>query len=78
MTRGASLVIPFMFITIQLTSHAEAKRGETERQAEIFTAEFKRNGDKRDAFLSAVAASIKRLAAKHNAKFDEEHPSLTA
>lgn len=62
-----------MTITIQLTSHAEAARGETERRAEFITLEFKRNGDQRDAFLREVAAGIKRLAAKHNAQFDKAH-----
>lgn len=62
-----------MHITIQLTSHSEAERGERERMAEIFTVEFKRNGTARDAFLRAVAASIKRLSARHNAQFDAEH-----
>ena len=63
-----------MRVTIQLTSHADESRGETEREAEIFTIEFKRNGDARDKFLRAIAESIKRLAARHNAKFDAEHP----
>lgn len=62
-----------MQLTIQLTSHADASRGETERLAEVFTVEFKRNGDARDAFLESVAASIKKLAEKHNAKFLAEH-----
>jgi hypothetical protein len=65
-----------MKLTIQLTSHADASRGETDRQAEIFTVEFKRNGDARDAFLKAIAASIRRLAEKHNAKFDAEHAAV--
>jgi hypothetical protein len=62
-----------MQITIQLTSHAQPSRGETDRLAEMFTVEFKRNGDARDAFLQSIAASIRRLAEKHNAKFDAEH-----
>ena len=62
-----------MKITIQLTSHAEAERGETERMAEVFHVEFKRNGQARDAFLRNVAAHIRSLAAAYNAKFDEEH-----
>jgi hypothetical protein len=62
-----------MKLTVQLTSHADPSRGETDRLAECFTVEFKRNGDARDAFLKSIAASIKRLAAKHNAKFDAEH-----
>ena len=62
-----------MHLTIQLTSHADASRGETDRQAEIFTVEFKRNGDARDAFLREIAASIKRLAAQHNARFEAIH-----
>ena len=62
-----------MKITVQLTSHADASRGETERQAEIFSIEFKRNGDKRDAFLRDVAEQIKRLAKAHNAQFDATH-----
>jgi len=64
-----------MMLTIQLTSHADATRGETERQAEIFTVEFKRNGDARDEFLRAIADDIKRLAARHNAKFAQQHGS---
>ena len=62
-----------MHITIQLTSHADASRGETERQSEIFTVEFKRNGDARDQLIREIAMAIKRLAASHNAKFDQEH-----
>jgi hypothetical protein len=62
-----------MKITVQLTSHAEAERGETERMAEVFHVEFKRNGQARDAFLRNVAAHIRSLAAAYNAKFDEEH-----
>ncbi len=62
-----------MKITVQLTSHAEANRGETERMAEVFHVEFKRNGQARDAFLRNVAAHIRSLAAAYNAKFDEEH-----
>jgi len=62
-----------MKITVQLTSHAEAERGETERMAEVFHVEFKRNGQARDAFLRNVAAHIRSLAKAYNAKFDEEH-----
>jgi len=62
-----------MKITVQLTSHAEAERGETERMAETFTIEFKRNGQARDAFLRNVAEHIRSLAKTYNAKFDEEH-----
>ena len=62
-----------MKITVQLTSHAEVSRGETERMAETFTIELKRNGQARDAFLRNVAAHIRSLAAAYNAKFDEEH-----
>ncbi|NBV22267.1 MAG: hypothetical protein EB141_12855 [Verrucomicrobia bacterium] len=62
-----------MQITIQLTSHAEKSRGETERQAEIFTLELKRNGDARDKFIRAFAEDVRRLAAAHNARFDREH-----
>jgi len=62
-----------MKITVQLTSHAEAGRGETERMAEVFHVEFKRNGQARDAFLRNVAAHIRSLAKAYNAKFDEEH-----
>lgn len=62
-----------MQLTIQLTSHADATRGETERQAEIFTVEFKRNGDARDTFLRKIADAIKRLAARHNAQFESLH-----
>jgi len=62
-----------MKITVQLTSHAEAERGETERMAEVFHVEFKRNGQARDAFLRNVAAHIRSLSKAYNAKFDEEH-----
>mgnify|MGYP003332605458 FL=1 len=62
-----------MTVTIQLTSHADAARGETEREREVFTVQFKRNGDARSKFLRAIAESIKQLAARHNAKFDSEH-----
>ena len=62
-----------MKITVQLTSHAEAERGETERMAEVFHVEFKRNGQARDAFLRNIAAHIRSLAKAYNAKFDEEH-----
>lgn len=62
-----------MKITIQLTSHADAERGETERMAEVFTIEFKRNGQVRDAFLRNIAGHIKSMAKAYNAKFDEEH-----
>lgn len=61
-------------VTIQLTCHSEAGRGENERLAEIFTVEFKRNGQSRDAFLRDLAASIRRLAQAHNASFDAQHP----
>ena len=62
-----------MRITIQLTSHAEPSRGETERQAEIFTVELKRNGTARDRFILEFADAVKRLADAHNAQFDTEH-----
>lgn len=62
-----------MRITIQLTSHAEKERGETERQAEIFTVELKRNGTARDRFILDFADAVKRLAANYNAKFAAEH-----
>ena len=62
-----------MKITVQLTSHADPERGETDRMAEFVTLEFKRNGDKRDAFLRALVEDIKRLAKEHNARFDASH-----
>lgn len=62
-----------MKVTIQLTSHADESRGETDRMAEVFSVELKRNGQARDAFLRDVAKSIRELAARHNAKFDREH-----
>jgi hypothetical protein len=62
-----------MKITVQLTSHADSARGETDRMAEFVTLEFKRNGDKRDAFLRALVEDIKRLAKEHNARFDASH-----
>jgi hypothetical protein len=62
-----------MKITVQLTSHADSARGETDRIAEFVTLEFKRNGDKRDAFLRALVEDIKRLAKEHNARFDASH-----
>jgi len=62
-----------MKITVQLTSHADSERGETDRMAEFVTLEFKRNGDRRDAFLRALVEDIKRLANEHNARFEREH-----
>jgi hypothetical protein len=62
-----------MKITVQLTSHADSARGETDRMAEFVTLEFKRNGDARDAFLRALVEDIKRLAKEHNARFDAAH-----
>lgn len=62
-----------MKITIQLTSHADESRGETDRMAEVFSVELKRNGQARDAFLRDVAKSIRELAVRHNAQFDREH-----
>ena len=64
-----------MQITVQLTSHSDSKRGETERMAEVFPVEFKRNGTARDQFLRDVAESIKELAKQHNARFKAEHPA---
>ena len=64
-----------MYITVQLTSHSDSKRGETERMAEVFPVEFKRNGTARDQFLRDVAESIKELAKQHNARFNAEHPA---
>jgi len=64
-----------MNITVQLTSHSDPSRGETERMAEIFHVEYKRNGTTRDQFLRDVAESIRELAKVHNAKFKAEHPS---
>ena len=62
-----------MFITVQLTSHSDPSRGETERMAEIFQIELKRNGTVRDQFLRDVAESIRELAKAHNARFKAEH-----
>jgi len=64
-----------MKITVQLTSHADSARGETDRMAEFVTLEFKRNGDRRDAFLRALVEDIKRLAKEHNARFERDHGS---
>ena len=64
-----------MFITVQLTSHSDPSRGETERMAEIFQIELKRNGTVRDQFLRDVAESIRELAKQHNARFKAEHPT---
>lgn len=64
-----------MHITVQLTSHSDSKRGETERMAEVFPVEFKRNGTARDQFLRDVAESIRELAKAHNARFNAEHPA---
>jgi hypothetical protein len=64
-----------MQITVQLTSHSDPSRGETERLAEIFPVEFKRNGTVRDQFLRDVAESIKALAKAHNQRFKAEHPA---
>lgn len=66
-----------MHVTIQLTSHADKSRGETDRMAEFVTLEFKRNGDRRDAFLRALVADIKKLAKEHNARFDQMHGPKT-
>jgi len=62
-----------MKITIQLTSWADAERGETERMTEYMTIEMKRNGQTRDAFLRDVAKSIRFLATQHNAIFEATH-----
>lgn len=64
-----------MHITVQLTSHSDPARGETERMAEIFPVEFKRNGTARAEFLRDVAESIKALAKAHNQRFKAEHPA---
>ena len=62
-----------MQITVQLTSHSDPSRGETERLAEVFPVEFKRNGTARDQFLRDVAESIRALAKAHNSMFKAEH-----
>ena len=64
-----------MYITVQLTSHSDPKRGETERWHQVFPVEFKRNGTARDQFLRDVAESIKALAKQHNQRFKAEHPT---
>ena len=64
-----------MQITVQLTSHSDPSRGETERLAEVFPLEFARNGTARDQFLRDVAESIRELAKQHNARFKAEHPT---
>ena len=62
-----------MQITVQLTSHSDPSRWETERLAEVFPVEFKRNGTARAEFLRDVAESIRALAKAHNARFKAEH-----
>ncbi len=66
-----------MHITVQLTSHSDASRGETERLAEIFPVEFKRNGTARAEFLREIAEAVRAIARAHNAKFEVEHPRRT-
>ena len=63
-----------MYITVQLTSHSDPSRGETERMAEIFPVEFKRNGTARAEFLREIADAVRAIARAHNAKFKAEHP----
>ena len=63
-----------MTITVQLTSHSEPLRGETERLAEIFPVEFKRNGTARAEFLRQIADAVRAIARAHNAKFKADHP----
>lgn len=62
-----------MHVTIQLISHADKSRGETDRMTEFVTLEFKRNGDRRDAFLRELVNGIKKLAMEHNARFEQKH-----
>ena len=63
-----------MTITVQLTSHSDPSRGETERLAEIFPVEFKRNGTARAEFLREIAEAVRAIARAHNAKFKAVHP----
>lgn len=62
-----------MQITVQLTSHSDAARGETERLAEIFPVEFQRNGTSRAEFLRQIADAFKAMARAHNARFAAGH-----
>lgn len=71
-----------MHLTVQLTSHSDPSRGETDRMAEVFPVqfafgvEFKRNGAARDKFLREIADAIRGIAKAHNAKFAAEHPPV--
>lgn len=62
-----------MHITVQLTSHSDPERGETERLAEIFPVEFKRNGKARVEFLREIADAVRAIAREHNARFAAKH-----
>ena len=63
-----------MNITVQLTSHSDPARGETERMAEIFPVQFARNGTARAQFLKDIADTIRAVAKAHNERFKAEHP----
>jgi len=64
-----------MQITVQLTSHSDPSRGETERMAEIFPVEFLRNGEGREELLREIAEAVRGIAKAHNARFEAEHPA---
>jgi len=63
-----------MQITVQLTSHSDPSRGETERLAQVFPVEFLRNGEGREELLREIADAVRAIARAHNAKFKAEHP----
>ena len=63
-----------MTITVQLTSHSDPSRGETERLAQVFPVEFLRNGEGREELLREIADAVRAIARAHNAKFKAEHP----
>ena len=63
-----------MHITVQLTSHSDPLRGETERMAQVFPVEFFRNGEGREELLRDIMDSIRAVAKAHNDRFKAEHP----
>lgn len=62
-----------MQITVQLTSHSDPSRGETERLAEVFPVEFLRNGEGREELLRDIMDSIRAVAKEHNKRFKAKH-----
>lgn len=62
-----------MQITVQLTSHSDPSRGETERLAQVFPVEFLRNGEGREELLRDIMDSIRAVAKEHNKRFKAKH-----